>query len=85
MVLIQWLYRNDSESDVSTEDLIKWDTPIVAEDKEILEATDFDACIDTSRRVEQHMESDRPGLLMRKILLDLMHRHGEEEVFLPRE
>jgi hypothetical protein len=81
---VQWLYRNDSEDDCSTEELIAWDKPIVDEDKDILEATDYDACVDTSRRVEQHMESDKPGLLMRKMLLALLHAHGEEEVFLPR-
>ena len=79
--LVQWLYRNDSEEACSTEELIAWDAPITLEDKEILEATDYDACVDTSRRVEQHMESDKPGLLMRKMLLGLLHAHGEEEVY----
>ncbi|WP_179588071.1 aromatic ring-hydroxylating dioxygenase subunit alpha [Pigmentiphaga litoralis] len=81
MVLVQWLYRNDSEADCSTEELIAWDQAIVDEDRDILEATDYDACVDTSRRVEQHMESDKPGLLMRKMLLGLLHAHGEEEVY----
>ncbi|MFY0022620.1 hypothetical protein ABTQ05_22080, partial [Acinetobacter baumannii] len=74
-------YRNDREEDCSTEELIAWDAPIVAEDREILEATDSDACIDTRRRVEFHMESDKPGLLMRRMLLDLLEQHGEKEVF----
>ena len=80
-MLSQWLYRNDREEDCSTEELIAWDAPIVAEDREILEATDYDACIDTRRRVEFHMESDKPGLLMRRMLLELLERHGEKEVF----
>lgn len=84
MVLVQWLYRNDAEADCSTEELIAWDQPIVDEDREILEATDADACVDTSRRVEQHMESDKPGLLMRRMLLGLLHAHGEEEKFRER-
>ncbi len=81
--LVQWLYRNDSEEACSTEELIAWDAPITLEDKEILEATDYDACVDTRRRVEFHMESDKPGLIMRKMLFDLLQAHGEEEQFRP--
>ncbi|GAA4337789.1 hypothetical protein GCM10023144_34010 [Pigmentiphaga soli] len=81
IVVVQWLYRNDREEDCSAAELIAWDTPIVAEDREILEATDADACIDVGRRAEQHMESDKPGLLMRKMLLRLLREHGEEEAY----
>ena len=80
MILVQWLYRNDSEESVSTQALIDWDAAITAEDRDILEATDPDACIDTRRRVEFHMPSDKPGLLIRKQLMDLLHAHGEEEI-----
>jgi phenylpropionate dioxygenase-like ring-hydroxylating dioxygenase large terminal subunit len=80
MILVQWLYRNDSEQACPTQALIDWDATITAEDRDILEATDPDACIDTRRRVEFHMPSDKPGLLIRKQLLDLLHAHGEEEV-----
>jgi hypothetical protein len=51
------------------------------EDREILEATDPDACIDVRRRQEFHMASDRPGLIMRRMLLQLLEEHGESEVF----
>jgi phenylpropionate dioxygenase-like ring-hydroxylating dioxygenase large terminal subunit len=78
--LCQWLYRNDTEEECPAADLIAWDREIVREDREILEATDPDACIDTRRRVEFHMESDRPGLLMRKKLMELFEQHGEVEV-----
>jgi len=81
MVLAQWLYRNDSEEECSTQELIDWDRAITTEDKEILEATDPDACIDVSRRAEFHMPSDRPGLLMRRLLMKLLEEHGEKEVF----
>ncbi len=83
MMLVQWLYRNDSEESCSTQELIDWDRPITVEDREILEATDYDACIDTRRRIEFHMESDKPGLLIRKMLLELLQREGEEEIFNP--
>ncbi|WP_374302433.1 Rieske 2Fe-2S domain-containing protein [Ferrovibrio sp.] len=79
--LIQWLYRNDTEADCSTQELIDWDAAITAEDKEILEATDPDACIDIGRRIEAHMPSDRGGLIMRKRLLDLFQQHGEGEIY----
>ena len=81
MMLAQWLYRSDTEEQCSTQKLIEWDAAITAEDRDILEATDPDACIDTRRRVEFHMSSDKPGLMIRKQLLDLLHAHGEEEVF----
>jgi phenylpropionate dioxygenase-like ring-hydroxylating dioxygenase large terminal subunit len=80
MQLSQWLYRNDREEDCSTAELIAWDQAIVDEDRDILEATDYDAAIDTRRRVEFHMESDKPGLMMRKMLMELLEQHGEAEV-----
>lgn len=79
--LAQWLYRNDREEDCPTQLLIDWDRAITTEDKEILEATDPDAAIDVRRQAERSMTSDRPGLLMRRRLLELLHAHGEEEVY----
>jgi phenylpropionate dioxygenase-like ring-hydroxylating dioxygenase large terminal subunit len=80
MVLVQWLYRNDTEEQCPQQELIDWDKTITAEDREILEATDPDACIDTRRREEFHMASDKPGLVIRKMLLELLREHGEEEI-----
>lgn len=78
--LIQWLYRNDSEEDCPAALLNDWDTRVVAEDKDVLDGgTDPDAPVDVSRRDEQSMASDRPGLLMRKRLLALLREHGEQE------
>jgi phenylpropionate dioxygenase-like ring-hydroxylating dioxygenase large terminal subunit len=79
LMLAQWLYRNDREEDCPAAELIAWDRAIVNEDRDILEVTDYDACIDTARRVEFHMESDKPGLMMRKMLLELLQQHGETE------
>jgi 5S rRNA maturation endonuclease (ribonuclease M5) len=37
--------------------------------------------VDTRRRgVEYSMDSDRPGMLIRKQLMELLARHGEEEI-----
>jgi phenylpropionate dioxygenase-like ring-hydroxylating dioxygenase large terminal subunit len=78
--LVQVLFRNDREEDCSTKELIDWDAAIIAEDREILESTDSDAIVDVERKIEMHMPSDRPGLIMRKRLLALLAEHGETEV-----
>jgi phenylpropionate dioxygenase-like ring-hydroxylating dioxygenase large terminal subunit len=78
--LVQLLFRNDTEAACSTETLIAWDAAIVAEDKEILECTDPDAVLDQALKAEKHRPSDRPGLIMRRRLLELLQAHGEAEV-----
>ncbi len=79
--LCQWLFRNDTEADCPAQLLIDFDTAITREDKDILESTDPDALVDLRRRgVEYSMDSDRPGILIRKKLMALLARHGEAEV-----
>ncbi|MDH7798758.1 MULTISPECIES: aromatic ring-hydroxylating dioxygenase subunit alpha [unclassified Beijerinckia] len=78
--VVQILFRNDDEASCTTQELIDWDAAILVEDREILESTSPDAIVDMSRRIEMHMPSDRPGMIMRRRLLDLMKEHGEEEV-----
>jgi phenylpropionate dioxygenase-like ring-hydroxylating dioxygenase large terminal subunit len=79
--LVQWLFRNDTEADCPAQLLIDFDHVITREDKEMLEATDPDALVDTRRRgVEFSMDSDRPGMLIRKRLMELLAAHGEPEV-----
>ena len=79
--LCQWLFRNDSEADCPAQLLIDFDHVITREDKDILESTDPDALVDTRRRgVEFSMDSDRPGMLIRKLLMELLAAHGETEV-----
>ncbi len=79
--LCQWLFRNDTEADCPAQMLIDFDHQITREDKDILESTDPDAVVDTRRRgVEYSMASDRPGMLIRKQLMELLVRHGESEV-----
>lgn len=80
----QLLFRNDSEDQCSTQELIDWDAEVIEEDREILESTDPDATIDISRKVEMHMPSDRPGLIMRRRLLALLEAHGESEIANPQ-
>jgi hypothetical protein len=78
--VVQLLYRNDTEEQCSAQELIDWDAAIIAEDKDALESTDPDAIVDMGRKLEMHMPSDRPGMIMRKQLLDLLKAHGEIEV-----
>ena len=41
----------------------------------------FSALVDTRRRgIEYSMDSDRPGMLIRKKLMELLAAHGEAEV-----
>lgn len=81
IMLSQWLYRNDSEEAAPAATLNAFDRRVTNEDKEILEATDPNACVDVSRRAEKHMVSDKPGLLIRSQLMNLLRAHGEQEVF----
>ncbi len=79
--LCQWLFRNDTEEDCPAQLLIDFDHVITREDKAILESTDPDALVDTRRRgIEYSMDSDRPGMLIRKHLMELLAKHGEAEV-----
>jgi phenylpropionate dioxygenase-like ring-hydroxylating dioxygenase large terminal subunit len=80
--LCQWLFRNDSEQDCPAQLLIDFDHVITREDKNILESTDPNALVDTRRRgIEFSMDSDKPGMLIRKHLMQLLAAHGEVEVF----
>lgn len=74
--VIQLLYRNDTEADCPAQALIDWDAAIIAEDKDVLEATDPEVPLDMSLRLEAHMPSDRPGLIIRRRLFALLQRHA---------
>ena len=79
--LAQWLFRNDTEADCPAQILIDFDYAVTREDKAILEATDPDALVDLRRRgVEFSMDSDKPGILIRKKLMELLSAHGEKEI-----
>ncbi|MBE3637996.1 aromatic ring-hydroxylating dioxygenase subunit alpha [Mangrovicoccus algicola] len=79
MQISQILFRNDTEADCPAADLIAWDQAIITEDKDMLECTDPEVVLDLKRRTELHMVTDRPGMIMRKRLLQLFHDHGEPE------
>jgi hypothetical protein len=78
-MVIQFCFRNDTEADVSTEQVIAFDRKIVNEDKLILEGCSPDVPLAVVDGEEFHMPSDKPGLVMRRRLRELLEAHGETE------
>lgn len=76
-MLVQFCYRNDTEADAKTADIIAFDRQVTLEDKYILEATEADVRLADYASVEKSMATDRPGLLIRRMLHELLVRHGE--------
>lgn len=83
-MLCQWIYRNDTEAEVSAADCIAMDRRITDEDITIIEGVDPDVPLEPGREEEAHMYTDRPGLMMRRKILALLREHGEAEVRTPR-
>jgi phenylpropionate dioxygenase-like ring-hydroxylating dioxygenase large terminal subunit len=75
--VVQFCLRNDTEATAKAADIIAFDRQVTAEDRAVLETTDYDAPLDL--RDEQHMASDRPGILIRHRLAKLLKDHGEVE------
>jgi phenylpropionate dioxygenase-like ring-hydroxylating dioxygenase large terminal subunit len=75
--IVQFCLRNDTEADVPSQDVIAFDRAVTLEDKAILETTDYDVPLNLS--LEQHMMTDKPGMLMRRKLAALLKEHGEIE------
>lgn len=78
-MILQWVYRNDTEQDVSSAEVIAFDRAVTLEDKAIIESCEPDVPLAVLEGEEQHMPSDRPGLVMRRILGNLLREHGENE------
>jgi len=72
--IVQFCLRNDTEADATAESIIAFDRQVTLEDKEILEDTEFDVPLSIS--VEQHMVSDKPGIVMRHKLAALLKAHS---------
>jgi phenylpropionate dioxygenase-like ring-hydroxylating dioxygenase large terminal subunit len=78
-MVVQWAYRNDSEADAPAEQVTAFDRAVTLEDRLILESTDSDVPLAIIDGEEKHMASDRPGVMMRRMLVKLLHDHGEVE------
>ena len=75
--MVQFCLRNDTEADTKSSDVIAFDRAVTLEDKQILETTDYDVPLDISK--EQHMFTDKPGILIRKRIAALLREQGEVE------
>lgn len=75
--IVQFCLRNDTEADTQAADVIAFDRQVTLEDRTVLETTDYDVPLSLS--FEQHMLTDKPGILMRRKLAALLHEHGETE------
>lgn len=75
--IVQFCVRNDTEADAPAADIIAFDRQVTAEDRAVLESTDFDVPLDL--KAEQHMPSDQPGIVMRRQLAALLRQHHEIE------
>ena len=78
-MVTQICYRNDTEAEVSAEAAIGFDRRIFTEDREIVEATEFDVPLHPRAGEEASMPSDKPGLQVRRKLRRLLEAHGESE------
>ena len=75
--MVQFCLRNDTEANTPAQDVIAFDRAVTLEDKHILESTDYDVPLMPSR--EEHMFTDRPGIMIRKKVAALLKAHGEIE------
>jgi phenylpropionate dioxygenase-like ring-hydroxylating dioxygenase large terminal subunit len=75
--MVQFCLRNDTEADTTAEAIVAFDRAVTLEDKHILESTDYDIPLDINK--EQHMLTDKPGILIRKRIAALLKEHGETE------
>lgn len=77
-MIVQFVYRNDTEEQAKAADIVAFDRQVTIEDKLILENVDQDVPLDGAG--ELNMPSDKPGLIMRRKFLALLAAHGETEI-----
>jgi phenylpropionate dioxygenase-like ring-hydroxylating dioxygenase large terminal subunit len=75
--VVQFCYRSDTEAEAKAADIIAFDRQVTAEDKDILESTEWDVPLDQTGR-EMNMPSDRPGVLMRRMLLQAIEAEAQK-------
>lgn len=73
--MVQFCVRNDTEADAPAADIIAFDRAVTLEDKRILESTDCD--VPLTMRAEEHMFTDRPGIMIRKKIAALIKAYEE--------
>ena len=75
--MVQFCLRNDTEADTKSSDIIAFDRAVTLEDKRILESTDYDIPLELNK--EQHMLTDKPGIIIRKKVAAFLKAQGERE------
>ncbi len=75
--IVQFCLRNDTEAEAKAINVIAFDRAVTLEDKVVLETTDYDTPL--RMLAQQHMASDKPGIIMRHKLAALLRAHGEVE------
>ncbi|MEM7064650.1 MAG: aromatic ring-hydroxylating dioxygenase subunit alpha [Cyanobacteria bacterium P01_B01_bin.77] len=75
--MVQFCVRNDTEADTPADDVIAFDRAVTLEDKRILESTDSDVPLNPSG--EEHMLTDRPGIMIRKKMAALLKTQGKSK------
>lgn len=78
-MLVQFCYRNDTEADAKAADIVAFDRAVTLEDKYILESADPDVPLTAVGETERSMMTDKGGLVIRRMLHDLLVKHGEAE------
>ncbi|MBW4693586.1 MAG: aromatic ring-hydroxylating dioxygenase subunit alpha [Lyngbya sp. HA4199-MV5] len=68
--IVQFCLRNDTEEAVTAESVVAFDRAVTLEDRAILEGTEYDVPLSIS--AEQHMATDKPGIVMRRRLAALV-------------
>ncbi|MEL7350021.1 MAG: aromatic ring-hydroxylating dioxygenase subunit alpha [Cyanobacteria bacterium P01_A01_bin.116] len=72
--MVQFCVRNDTDAETPAADVIAFDRAVTLEDKRILESTDFDVPLRPS--AEEHMFTDKPGIMIRRKVAALLKAHG---------
>jgi phenylpropionate dioxygenase-like ring-hydroxylating dioxygenase large terminal subunit len=80
---IQFAYRNDTEDDAPAEQVATFDRAVAAEDRRMLESCDPEFVL--SPVLLAHMMLDRPGLMMRRVLSELIARHDPNAALIETE
>jgi phenylpropionate dioxygenase-like ring-hydroxylating dioxygenase large terminal subunit len=73
-MVVQFCYRNDTEEQAPAADIIAFDREVTFEDKYILEGTEADVPLSDDTGREISMPSDKPGVIMRRMLSELIER-----------
>ncbi|MEM6447866.1 MAG: Rieske (2Fe-2S) protein, partial [Cyanobacteria bacterium P01_D01_bin.123] len=76
--VLQFCLRNDTEAEAKASEIVAFDRQVTLEDKVVLESTDFD--VPLRLQDEQHMVSDKPGIIMRRRLAALIERDERKNV-----